>query len=115
MQVDRRPAPVSRGPRRETGNLLVVAIPYEPHGFNEVYRNYTGGGGYFVANNVFNRLVVVDIFKDGTIRPDLAERWEVLDGGATYRFHLRRARWHDGRPVRPEDVRETYLTALRND
>jgi ABC-type transport system substrate-binding protein len=93
---------------------LVVGVPYEPSGFNEVYRNYTGGGGYFVANNVFNRLVVVDIHKDGTIRPDLAERWEILDGGARYRFHLRQARWHDGRPVRPDDVRETYLTAIRN-
>src|SRR5688572_10532627 len=92
---------------------LVVAIPYEPHGFNEVYRNYTGGGGYFVANNVFNRLVVVDVFGDGAIRPDLAERWEVLEGGATYRFHLRKARWHDGRPLCAEDVRETYLTAIR--
>jgi peptide/nickel transport system substrate-binding protein len=88
-------------------------VPYEPHGFNEVYRNYTGGGGYFVANNVFNRLVVIDVFGDGAIRPDLAERWEVLEGGATYRFHLRDARWHDGRPLCAEDVRETYLTAIR--
>jgi peptide/nickel transport system substrate-binding protein len=92
---------------------LVVSVPYEPHGFNEVYRNFTGGGGYYVANNIFNRLVVVDVFEDGTIRPDLAERWEILDGGATYRFHLRAARWHDGQPFCAADVRETYLTAIR--
>ncbi len=33
-------------------------------------------------------------------RPNLAERWEVLDGGRRYLFHLRRdAVWSDGRPV----------------
>src|SRR5688500_2036338 len=90
MTAQSRTAPAL--PLRPASTTLTVAIPYEPHGFNEVYRNYTGGGGYFVANNVFNRLVVVDVFGDGGIRPDLAERWEVLDGGATYRFHLRRAR-----------------------
>ena len=92
---------------------LSVAMKYEPRGFNEVYRNYTGGGGYYVANNVFNRLVNIDIYGTGKIHPDLAERWEVLDGGRTYRFHLRDARWHDGHPVCAEDVRETYLTAIR--
>lgn len=95
-------------------DTLVVTVPYEPAGFNEVYRNYTGGGGYFVANNIFNRLVIIDVYKDGAIRPDLAERWEVLDGGRTYRFFLRDARWHDGKPLRAEDVRETYLTAIKH-
>lgn len=96
-----------------TTRVLSVAIASEPHGFNEVYRNYTGGGGYFVANNIFNRLVNIDIHGTGTIHPDLAERWEVLDGGQTYRFHLREALWHDGRPLVAEDVQETYLTAIR--
>lgn len=94
-------------------STLVVAVPNKFAGFNEVYRNYTGGGGYYVANNIFNRLVIVDVYGDGTIRPDLADRWEVLDGGRTYRFHLREAHWHDGKPLCADDVRETYLTAIR--
>ncbi len=37
--------------------------------------------------------------------PGLAERWEVLDGGRLYRFHLRRDRvWSDGTPITATDV-----------
>jgi ABC-type transport system substrate-binding protein len=93
---------------------LTVAVPYEPRGFNEVYRNYTGGGGYFVANQVFSRLVVLDVFGEGAVTPDLAERWEVLEDGMTYRFHLRSTTWHDGKPLRAADVVETYMTAIRH-
>ena len=94
-------------------NTLVVAMPYDAEHFNEAYRNYTGGGGYYVANNIFNRLVVLDVFGDAAIAPDLAERWEVLDDGTTYRFHLRRdVRWHDGAPLTAQDVRYTYATAI---
>lgn len=99
---------------RHRQNELIVAVPYQPTGFNEAYRNYTGGGGYFVANNIFNRLVIIDVHGDGAIRPDLAERWEILDGGRTYRFYLREAQWHDGAPLCSEDVRETYLTAIQH-
>jgi len=57
-----------------------VAITHDAQLFNEVYRNYTRAGGYFVANTIYNRLVVLDIFGDAWIAPDLAERWELLDG-----------------------------------
>src|SRR5687767_12729364 len=101
------------GPRARGDNRLVVAISHDAQLFNEVYRNYTGAGGYFVANNVYNRLVILDIFGDASIAPDLAERWEALDGGAAYRFQLRRdIRWHDGAPFTSEDVRLTYQTVV---
>jgi ABC-type transport system substrate-binding protein len=88
-------------------------MPYDASGFNEAYRNYTGGGGYYPANNIFSRLTVLDIFGDGGSTPDLAASWEVLDEGARYRFHLRKdVRWHDGTPFTGEDVRETYMTAI---
>ena len=42
--------------------------------------------------------------------PDLAERWEVLDQGHVYRFHLRRgARFHNGRVIEARDVYESFL------
>ena len=101
---------------RSVERQLVVALNYDARLFNEVYRNWLGHGGYFVANNLFNRLVVLDIFGqggEGGVSPDLAERWEILDGGATYRFHLRRdAFWHDGAPFTARDVAVTYGTAL---
>jgi methyl-accepting chemotaxis protein/ABC-type transport system substrate-binding protein len=45
--------------------------------------------------------------------PDLAERWEVLEQGLVYRFHLRRAvRFHNGRNVEAKDVYESFLRLL---
>jgi len=40
---------------------------------------------------------------DGLPRPALAESWEVAPDGRTYRFHLRRAFWSNGDPVRSSD------------
>lgn len=94
---------------------IVVAIPYDAESFNEVYRNYTGAGGYFAANNIYSRLVVLDVFDRGDIHPDLAETWDVLDGGGRYIFHLNRnARWHDGVPVTAHDVAYTYSEVLKH-
>ena len=42
---------------------------------------------------------------DGTLVPDLAERWSVDPTGTVWTFQLREdARWHDGEPVTAEDV-----------
>jgi oligopeptide transport system substrate-binding protein len=39
------------------------------------------------------------------LTPDLAETWEISPDGTTYTFHLRQnATFHDGRPVRAQDV-----------
>lgn len=66
---------------------------------------------YAAANPVdrdLSRLVfsgLTRIGPDGTPGPDLAETWEVFDGGRTYVFHLRDdARWHDGEPFTSRDV-----------
>jgi peptide/nickel transport system substrate-binding protein len=99
----------------ERSGQIVVAIPFDAQAFNEVWRNYTGAGGYFAANNIYSRLVVLDVFESGEISPDLAERWDVLDNGGTYIFHLNRAaKWHDGVPVTAHDVAYTYSEVLAN-
>ena len=42
---------------------------------------------------------------DGTIVPDLAERWSVDKAGKNWTVDIRPdARWHDGSPVTSEDV-----------
>jgi peptide/nickel transport system substrate-binding protein len=97
---------------RRAGHL-VVALPYDAQAFNEVWRNFTGAGGYFAANNIYSRLVVLDVFESGEISPDLAERWDILDDGGRYVFHLNRAAtWHDGTPVTAHDVVYTYGEVL---
>ena len=48
---------------------------------------------------------------DGTIVPDLAERWSVDADGRVWTFDLRPdARWHDGEPVTADDVVYTIQT-----
>ena len=50
----------------------------------------------------------------GNLIPMLAERWEVLDGGRTWKFHLRRGvRFHNGDPVTAEDVKFTFASIAR--
>ncbi|HUR82923.1 MAG TPA: ABC transporter substrate-binding protein [Thermoanaerobaculia bacterium] len=45
--------------------------------------------------------------------PDLAERWEVLEQGHVYRFHLRRGvKFHNGRTFEARDVYETFVRLL---
>lgn len=43
--------------------------------------------------------------KDGSVRPDLAESWQVSEDGKSYIFRLRSdAEWHDGKPVTADDA-----------
>lgn len=61
--------------------------------------------------SLFNPLVTLDT--DGRLLPDLAESWEVGDGGRAYTFRLREGvLWHDGKPFGSADVRYT-LERLR--
>jgi len=52
---------------------------------------------------VFSGLVSFD--PSLNLTPDLAERWDVRPDGTVYTFYLRQnAKFHDGRPVRAQDV-----------
>src|SRR5499433_2789645 len=53
--------------------------------------------------------------KTGALTPMLAERWEVLDGGKTWRFFLRRGvQFHDGRgEFTAEDVKFTFAAIAK--
>jgi peptide/nickel transport system substrate-binding protein len=47
---------------------------------------------------------LLSLAPDYSVRPGLAERWELV-GPTTWRFHLRPGvRWHDGRPFGADDV-----------
>lgn len=47
---------------------------------------------------------------DGTLIPDLAEKYEISDDGLTYSFTLKDAlTWHDGAPVTTDDIEFTIL------
>jgi oligopeptide transport system substrate-binding protein len=63
------------------------------------YDPATGGGD----DLVFSGLVTFNPQLD--VVPDLAESWDISPDGTVYTFHLRPgARFHDGKPVTPQDV-----------
>lgn len=81
----------------------------DPGGLNPAVT--TSGSTHPVTDQIFNGLVGLD--EQLRPVPELAERWEISDGGRVYRFHLRRdARWHDGHPFTSADVRFTFEHAL---
>ncbi|MFH1189181.1 MAG: peptide-binding protein [Candidatus Omnitrophota bacterium] len=60
-----------------------------------------------ICGMIFNGLVKYD--KNIRLIGDLAESWEVLDGGITIVFHLKTGvTWHDGRQFTSKDVEFTY-------
>jgi ABC-type transport system substrate-binding protein len=56
---------------------------------------------------------LVDYDESGGVAPDLAARWEVADGGRTYRFFLREhVTMHDGAELTADDVKRSAERAL---
>jgi methyl-accepting chemotaxis protein/ABC-type oligopeptide transport system substrate-binding subunit len=70
----------------------------------------------FMALGFINKAVhgtLVSFGEGAELVADLAERWEVLDQGLRYRFHLRaNVRFHNGRLLKAEDVRDTFLRLM---
>ena len=89
--------------------ILVAAIGSDPGHLNSAIT--TNGSVRSAAGLLYNGLLSLD--DSLRPRPELAERWAVLDDGARYRFHLRRGvRWHDGRPFTAADVKFTFDSLL---
>lgn len=65
---------------------------------------------------IYEGLVKID--GEGTVKPALAENWEVSEDGRKYSFNLRRdVTWHDGTAFTSRDVKATFdkIVALRKD
>jgi len=64
-----------------------------------------------IAALIHNGLVKYD--KDLNVVGDLAESWEIAEGGLVITFYLRKdVKWHDGRPFTADDVLYTYLVTI---
>lgn len=55
---------------------------------------------------------LVRVGRNGRAIPVLAERWTVSEDGLSWRFFLRSASFHDGKPVKADAVRTTLLKGL---
>jgi oligopeptide transport system substrate-binding protein len=49
---------------------------------------------------------------DGSVQPGIAQSWQEADGGRTWTFHLRRAQWSNGDPLRASDFVYAWRLAL---
>ena len=86
------------------GGVLVRAHATDPAGFDPVQD--TSIAALDLIAPIYSQLVRVDPeAEDGSLRPELAERWEVGEDGRTVTFHLRQGvQWHDGQPFIADDV-----------
>ncbi|KKC39745.1 hypothetical protein WH87_06285 [Devosia epidermidihirudinis] len=63
-----------------------------------------------IIGNTFEGLVRFDA--EGEIVPALADSWDVSEDGLTYTFHLRDAKWSDGKPVTAHDFEYAWKRVL---
>lgn len=88
---------------------LVAAISSDPGHLNPAIT--TNGGVHTAADLLYDGLI--SLGDDLKPQPALAERWSVDEGGARYRFVLRKGvRWHDGAPFTAADVKFSFDSVL---
>lgn len=88
-QVFAAPAPVAQEPAR--ADIRDSGFVYCVNGQVNTFNPQKVSSGLIVdtlAAQLYDRLLDVDPYTYRLV-PELAESWEVLDNGATYRFHLR--------------------------
>ena len=82
--------------------VLYSATISDPKTFNPIL--VTDSGFWGGTGNLFEGLVRIDPMTT-LPEPDLAESWEIGDGGRLITFHLRRdVKWQDGEPFTSRDV-----------
>jgi peptide/nickel transport system substrate-binding protein len=95
-----------------------TAQPAEPRPYREGVLGHPVSVSPFSARTQADRDLVSLVFAglvrngpDGSLVPDLADRWSVDEKGAVWTFHLRDgATWHDGQRVTADDVVFTIHT-----
>lgn len=95
------------GPALAAGDLTYVvnnkSATYDPGLTSETFAAP-------IIGNTFEGLV--RFTESGDIEGAMADRWEVSDDGLTYTFHLRDAKWSDGKPVTAQDFVYAWMRVL---
>ena len=91
------------------GGTAVAAIVSDPGHLNPAIT--TSGATHAASELLYNGLLGRD--ERGEPVPELAESWQVEQGGTAYRFRLRDGvKWHDGTPFTASDVKFTFEEVL---
>lgn len=94
----------------QVGKTYIEGLLSEPRNINPIYA--AGDGDRDVSRLIFSRLLTYD--GQGLVRPDLAEKYDVSVDGKIYTVNLRQdAFFHDGKPVKADDVVFT-VKAIQN-
>ncbi len=84
---------------------MTIALDSEPVRINPLF--LTDLNSHMLSSLVFRGLTKIE--DDGTISPDMAEKWEIKNGGKEIVFYLKQnIYWHDGVEFSAEDVIFTY-------
>lgn len=86
------------------GDTLRIAMHTQPTTLDPALVQDVDTGD--LVQNVYEGLVAYG--EDNKIEPRLAESWTVENGGKTYVFKLRDAKFHNGRPVTAADFKWTF-------
>ncbi|MDA8060333.1 MAG: ABC transporter substrate-binding protein [Nitrospiraceae bacterium] len=95
-----------------TGGHLSMDILSDPKTFNPALASETSSTQ--ILGYLFRGLTR-ESPEDGSVKPDLAEKWRISDGGRRVTFFLsRNLKWSDGAPLDGRDVLFTYRDVYNN-
>jgi peptide/nickel transport system substrate-binding protein len=99
--------PASAAPaRQDAANAIIFAVGTDVDELDP--RQIDTQEAYIACANVYDCLVLYDLGAT-TIRPGLAESWDISDDGLEYTFHLRQGvNFHDGAPFNADAVVTWY-------
>ena len=93
----------------EGGRLLTSSVLWQQLTFDPIHIGAAALG--YMSKAIHGHLVMYG--EGAELIPGLAERWEVLEQGHVYRFHLRRGvRFHNGRSLEAKDVHDSLVRLL---
>jgi methyl-accepting chemotaxis protein/ABC-type transport system substrate-binding protein len=93
----------------EGGKLVTSTVLWQQLTFDPVHIGAAALG--YMSKAIHAHLVMYG--EGAELIPGLAERWEVLEQGHVYRFHLRHGvRFHNGRTLEAKDVHDSLVRLL---
>src|SRR6266850_1982401 len=93
----------------EGGSVTTATVLWQKLTFDPVFTSASALG--FISKAVHMGLVRYG--EAAELVPGIAERWEILEQGHLYRFHLRHnVRFHNGRALEARDVHDSFVRVL---
>jgi peptide/nickel transport system substrate-binding protein len=96
--------------RQDTANAIIFGVGTDVDELDP--RTIDTQEGYIACANIYDCLVLYELGST-TLRPGLAESWEISDDGLTYTFNLRQGvNFHDGAPFNADAV-VTWFNSIK--